>query len=447
MDRFRWLLGVLVLAAAPAPAQQDLDPQRLRSLVEAGKMEQAYSLADEHTEEHAGSVRFDLYYGIAAINTGHVDVGVFALERVIMQRPGLDRARLEYARGLFLQNDDQRAREQFETVLANDPPPAVVDQVERYLVAIDRRADSYSTTVSGHLGFELGHDGNVNRAPDAQSVDSALFNNLPLAQESSDAFAGLNGRVELSRPLVPGLNLIASANADLERHGDESDFDTSRGGGRAGLRWSEGQHRLSGFLEGNRFYVGGEGYQRTLGLSGRYRYRLAERTAVHTTARLAQLRYDDLDGLDSQLAWLGVGASRSWAVNWNPRASVTLLAGQENADESTTRAEALAQRDMVELRASLGLSPAPEWTLRSSLRVRNSEYETNLPVSLLPSLPPLFDEARDETYYNLDLALDWRPEAHWRLGPSVSYTDNDANIGLYDYDRTVVGLEARYLFF
>lgn len=440
MDRFRWLLGVLVLAAAPAPAQQDLDPERLRSLVEAGKMEQAWSLADEHTDEHAGSVRFDLYYGIAAINTGHVDVGVFALERVIMQRPGLDRARLEYARGLFLQNDDQRARQQFETVLANDPPPAVVDQVERYLAAIDRRADSYSTTVSGHLGFELGHDGNVNRAPDAQSVDLG-FGTLQLSQNSqerSDAFGGVNGRVELSRPLVPGLNLIASANADLRRHGDESDFDTSRGGGRAGLRWSEGQHRLSGFLEGNRFYVGGDGYQRTFGLSGRYRYRLAERTAVHTTARLAQLRYDDLDGLDSQLAWLGVGASRSWAVNWNPRASVTLLAGQEDADESTTRAEALAQRDMVELRASLGLSPAPEWTLRSTLRARNSEYDT----STFP-----FSEARDETYYNLDLALDWRPEAHWRLGPSVSYTDNDANIGLYDYDRTVVGLEARYLFF
>ena len=242
----------------------------------------------------------------------------------------------------------------------------------------------------------------------------------------------------MSRPLRPGLNLIASANADLRRYGDESDFHTSRGGGRGGLRWSEGNHRLSGFLEGSRFYVGGDGYQHTTGLALRYRYRLNERSSVHGTARGARLRYDDLEGLDSQLAWLGAGASRSWSALWNPRASFTVLAGQEDARESTRRARALAQRDMLELRANLSLDPAPDWTLRTGLRVRNSEYDTN-------TFP--FSEARDETWYSLDVGLDWRPDINWRVGPDVSYVKNDANIALYEYERTVIGLGARYLFF
>lgn len=440
MDRFRWLLVALVLAVKPAMAQQELDLERLRGLVVAGKMEQAWTLADEHSEAHAGEVGFDLYYGIAAINTGHVDVGIFALERVIMQRPGLDRARLEYARGLFLLNDDQRARHQFEIVLAHDPPPSVVDRVERYLAAIDRRADSYHTTVTGQVGFEVGHDGNVNRAPDARAVDLGI-GTLQLdedSREAGDAFGATNARINVSRPLMPGLKLIASADADLRRHGDESDFDTSRAAGRAGLRWSEGAHRLSGVFEGSRYYVGGDSYQGYGGLSFDYRYRLDERTALHATARGTRLRYDDLEDLDSTLAWLGGGASRSWSAHWNPRGSVMLLVGQEDARESTRRARALAQRDILEVRVNLSLDPAPNWTLRTLVRARNSEYETN-------TFP--FVEAREETHYSLDLGLDWQPDVNWRVGPHATYAKNDANIELYDYERTVIGLEARYLFF
>ena len=441
MDRLRWTVLAAMLAAMPVQAANGLSLDRLRGLVEAGRMEQAYELAADHLAEQSGNLRFDFYYGLAAVDTGHVGEGVFALERVLMRRPGLDRARLEYARGLFLQGDDRKAQRQFEIVLANDPPPAVVDRVERYLAAIERRADSYRATVTGHVGTAVGYDDNVNRAPESQLIDLG-FGTLQLGSSSREqdaAFLEVNGRVDISRPLRPGLNVVASLRGDVRWHDDQSQFDTSRGGGRLGLRWTGGGHRLSGFLEGDRLYVGNDAYQSAGGLSGHYRYRLADRTALHGLARWTRLRYDDLGVLDSDLYQLGAGLSHGWRGAWNPHGRVTVLVGEEEPDDdSSRRARALAQRDIVELRGRFAVNPAPNWSLATSVRWRNSEYDTN-------TFP--FTEARDEDYYRVRVDLDWQPTVHWRVGPFVSYSENDANIGLYDYERSVAGLEARYTFF
>ncbi len=428
----------MVLMPATALAAEPLD--QLRELVETGRMEAAYELASEYVDERQGAPQFDLYYGIAAVETGNLAEGVFALERVVIARPGFDRARLEYARALYLQGNNLRARRQFEIVRSHEPPPAVVDRIERYLAAINRRADRYETRVTGNVGLRAGHDDNVNRATDADSVDTGL-GTIVLDDDSSAvdaAFGAIDGDIEVSHPLSPGLNVLAGINGDAERNGEESDFNTTRAGARVGLRWITGSHRVSSFLRGQRLYVGGDAYQGTGTVDARYRYRITDELGAHATASWTRLRYDELEVLDSSLRLVGGGLSKSWSVDWNPRARLSALVGDETAEGESQRAEALAQRDIWELRANAAVNPASQWTLRGSLRFRDSEYAEN-------TFP--FAREREEEYASLDLALDWQPSVNWRLGPYLSYTDNNANIGIYDYERTVVGLETRYTFY
>jgi len=432
------LVLALVLVPAAALGAEPLD--RLRELVDKGQMEAAYELATDHVEDRAGEPLFDLYYGIAAVETGNLDEGVFALERVLISRPGFDRARLEYARALYLQGDDLRARRQFEIVRSHDPPPAVVDRLERYLAAINRRADRYETRITGDVGLRLGHDDNINRATDADSVDTGL-GTIQLDDESSAAeatFGAVDGDVEVSHPLRPGLNILAGLSGNVERNSEDSDFNTTRAGGRVGLRWRTGPHRVSSFIRGQRLYVGGHPYQGAGVVDARYRYRINEQLSAHATASWTRLRYDDLEALDSSLRLIGGGLSTSWSAAWNPRARFTALVGDEEPEGDSQRADALAHRDIWELRANAAVTPASQWTLRGSLRFRDSEYDDN-------AFP--FARAREEEYASLDVALDWRPSMNWRLGPYLSYSDNDANIGIYDYDRTVIGFETRYLFY
>ncbi|MDZ7748426.1 MAG: tetratricopeptide repeat protein [Halofilum sp. (in: g-proteobacteria)] len=161
-----------LLALAPAAwAQVDVD--RLAELVEAGEYEAAYELAHEHVGDMAGNVRFDFYYGIAAVDSGHLGEGVFALERVLIAQPGADRARLELARAYFLRGDDRRARREFEAVEAHDPPAPVQAQIERYQLAMQKRAGRYETTVTGYLESGIGFTSRTSTAApaDAESVD------------------------------------------------------------------------------------------------------------------------------------------------------------------------------------------------------------------------------------------------------------------------------------
>src|SRR5437660_10796565 len=113
-------------AARAAPVDE------LRALLEQGKSAEAYALGRRHPEE-LGKPDFDFYYGIAAVDSGHAGEGVLALERYVVQYPENDRARLELARGYFVLGELVRAREEFESVLLTDPPPAVRAPIERVM--------------------------------------------------------------------------------------------------------------------------------------------------------------------------------------------------------------------------------------------------------------------------------------------------------------------------
>lgn len=433
-------LLALILLASPLDSPASHEPERLSALIEQGRFDEAYALARSQFNQHAGEPMFDLQYGLVAVETGNLNEAIFALERVLIRAPGFDRARLELARALYLQEDDLRARRQFEIVLSHDPPQAVVSRIERYLAALDRRADRFETRVTGWLEAGAGLDDNVNRAPNTDSVDLG-FGTLFLSedqQERDSEFVSASGGVQLSRPLLPGLNLIAGFDAQARSISNEKQFDTRFARGRVGLRKILARHEIQGFFEAHRFYVGGDPYQDAGRISLSYGHELDSDTALHSSISVQQLEYDTQEVRDAQLSTISVGASQSWSARFNPRARVTLTLGEEDPDSNSVQARALAGRDIEGLGAWLGLSLTPEWSLQSTLRYRRSEYETRV-------FP--FPEAREEDYYGLEVSLDWHPDAHWQAGPYVDYSENEANIELYDYERTVVGLRARYTFF
>lgn len=434
------LCALALLLAAPVAARAEHDPDELATLVEQGRFEAAYALGRAQFAEHAGETRFDFHYALAAIETGHLNEGIFALERVLIRSPGLDRARLELARALFLQGDDRRARQEFQIVLAHEPPPTVVNRVELYLAAMDRRADRYRTKWTGWLEAELGHDSNVNRAPDSGLIPLE-FGTLvldPDQQEVEADFIASAGAVQLSRPLRPGLNLLAGIDFEARSANNESQFDTRFARGQFGLRRITGRHTLVGLLEAYRYYVGGDGYQGAGGFNGSYSYALGDDTTLFVSGEFLQIEYDELTVQDSRLGYLEFGASRSWTAKFDPRGQIALLVGKEEADDNSDQARALASRDIVGFSAWVGLTPASDWSLQASLRFQHNEYETDV-------FP--FTEAREEDYYGLDIALDWYPDAHWRIGPHLEHSSNDANLEVYDYERTAIGVRARYSFF
>ena len=80
---------------------------------------------------------------------------MFALERVLAAQPNNHSARLELARAYFILEEYARARQEFEAVLALDPPASVVSKIDRFLNAIRRKEGRYRTTGSGSRVYPI----------------------------------------------------------------------------------------------------------------------------------------------------------------------------------------------------------------------------------------------------------------------------------------------------
>ncbi len=82
----------------------------LSQLLEQGESVKAYQLSLDNLDEMEGDPAFDFQYGVAAIDSGHLSEGIFALERVHMLEPRNSLATLELARGYYLIAQYERAQ-------------------------------------------------------------------------------------------------------------------------------------------------------------------------------------------------------------------------------------------------------------------------------------------------------------------------------------------------
>jgi hypothetical protein len=162
------LAGLLVFSALgttvfAAPADD------LKALLEKGQAAEAYELGRQH-QDQLGNPFFDFYFGVAAIGAGRAGDGVLALERFVVNAPDNVNGRLELGRGYFVLGEDTRARQEFEIVLATNPPAEVQANVQRFLDAIRSREFLYRPTQGFYLEAGLGYDSNANAGINNASI-------------------------------------------------------------------------------------------------------------------------------------------------------------------------------------------------------------------------------------------------------------------------------------
>lgn len=430
-------LGALLLCLAGTVGAAAPDMEKLRKLVEEGDAPAAYERALRSRAEYEGTPDFDFYYGVAAIDSGHVGEGIFALERVLFNRPADHRARLELARGYFLTGDDERAKREFNTVLEQNPPPAVQANVGRFLEAIRIREQRYTATVTGYVEAGAGYDSNVGSAPEEISIITSFGPLILGDQKASDYFRtfGLGGQVNY--PLQPGVALFGQIDGWQQVNNTQDQFDTGAVTAQAGVNRVFGANRIQAALQYQRFFLDNAAYRNLTGLNLEWQHTLNADTQVSAFGSLANLEYPDQEVRDSRLYVLGAGAVRKLQMPWTPIVFASLFAGLEDADRNTAEAEALAERDFWGARAGAQLTLGPKLGLAVSLTAQNSRYGAAY---------AMFPSEREDWYYSGEAVLTWALEKRWSVQTGVSYSKNDSNTELFEYDRTLGQVRVRYDF-
>ena len=432
--------------AAPTVSAAKFDASQIEALRKQGKAQQAYDLAIKYREQHEGDPSFDFYYGIAALDAGKLSEGVLALERAVLTTPRNTqvntRSRLELARGYFLLKEDTRSRQEFELVLATNPPQAVVNNVKKFLKIIRLRESEYKSTASAYVEVAVGHDTNINGAPDIASFTSPLFTGLNFllsdnSREDDDEYLTVTTGGKLIHPFEPGKQLILGADVQARFNSTDEDFETETWSVYAGVKWRVEDMSFGVTGQVQEFELGDVDNRSLVSLSANMTKRLNKQTNWISQIQVAQLSYPGADFRDSTLYTLGTGLSHQYAMKWRPTVSGVVYIGREVADTDDNTSRAIAQRNFGGVRAALQVIPTTNLSVSTSVSIENSHYEgENLFIGV----------TRNDYLYQASLSGRYLLDDNWTLGGGIYYTRNDSNNILNDYDRTRVEVSARYTF-
>lgn len=433
------LLCTALFSSLAQAADTPFNLQQLQQLFNSNQRQQAYDYASRFLGEMEGDGNFDYLYGVAAIDTGHASQGVFALERVLMQFPGDHVARLELARGYFILEEYARARQEFEKVLAVNPPKGVRDTTESFLDQIRLKEARYRTTMGGHLALGLGTDSNVNSGPDDSGLTLIQLDDSSLGQD--DSYAELAASWGVGHPFAPGWMATGNITAALRQNQELSEYDTLNGTLQAGISRIYRESRYKGEMLYQQFQLDGEEYRSMSGLNLEWQYSLNQTSRLDTTLQYVTLEYPTVETKNSALTTLALTYTTNFSVALQPIFFTSLNYGTEAADDGTD-ASALAdtERDILGLRLGTVLALSPKLALQIAASMQTSDYAGE------QTFPSFAGTIRKDDFTTANLNLIWLISKDWRLDTKLGYSKNESNVELYTYDRTTIGLEANYSF-
>jgi hypothetical protein len=426
-NAFAFACAALAFAASAAPLDD------VRALVEAGSSAEAFArcAALDVTAEP----RADLWCGIAAVDVGRAGVGVFALERYVLQFPDDLRGRLELARAYFYAGDNPRAQAEFDAVSKERPPAEVQAGIDRYLDALRVRQAEYHPTLFAFVELGGGYDSNANAGVAQSDITLPVFGPVivgPLGVEQGSGFGWIAAAVQGTYPVAPGIALFGSIAGNGTFYGSAREFDLANGSAAAGASYLSGRNFVALTYAHAEIGVDGTRYRYSDGVGLEWRRQLSERSTLSIVPQYARLTYTGNNSVrDADYAAVAASYRQQWVARGQPVLNLTGYYG----DEHDTQGFAYLGRRLYGVLADVTVTPSPPWALTASLGWVQSDYDAPYPI---------LDVTRRDDNWTLNLGAAYFFTRNWSARVEYQYARNNSNLALFEYSRSVGALKVRY---
>lgn len=430
------LVGLTLPTLAMAEMDQTL--QNAKQLLELKKYSEAYELLEPLEESRAGDTDFDYLLGLAGVEAGKVTRGVFALERVLATDPNNNAARVEIARGHFLLGESESAKIEFQSVKDQNPSPELTTAIDKYMSAIDKSL-GLVTSYSAYLEAGGGYDTNINSATGSGSVAVPFFGGLIINPsgdnaEKSDGFLNFGGGISFKHPFGKAFAVFGGVDGYKKVNNSNEQFDTGSLNFNVGILAKQAVNTYTLTAQDGTFYVNGDRYRRAYGVSGQWQHDLDQSNQITAFAQISRLSYPGNDIRDVDRYVVGGGWGHLFTGDKAPVVFLSAYLGTE--DERAQNVPHLGH-DLYGIRAGgqLTFNPKLVGFAISSYERRN-----------YGGPDPLFLTTRHDNQFDLSAGLQYLPGYNWVIKPQLSYTKNDANIALNEFDRTVISVSFHHDF-
>lgn len=415
-----------------------------QGLMDQKQSQAAYELLTKELTNRAGTENFDLLLGIAALDSGHPTMAVFAFERVLDVNPNNARARAELGRAYFEMNENEAAREEFNRVKGQAVPAEVGTTIDKYLAQLDARMAAGKLERKRFTAYAeagLGYDTNVNSATDSATITIPALGNATftldeqsLEQDSGFIQAGAGLAFSAPIPDHPELGTFGAANFREKYTWDASDFRTRTADINLGLSYSKDKnsYRVSGI--GQYFGLDNDSYREQYGARAAWLHTWNDRTVITSYSQWVAQRYDVVPVRDVDQISGGIGVIHLMKHTGDPLISGTIFGGSD-AEQDDTRPD--VGRDFIGLRMSGEYTYNERTKLKGDFTYQYSGYG---------AADPLLRETRKDHFLYFGAGVEYRLQRDWYIKPEVQFIHNDSTLPINDYDRWQVMTTVRYNF-
>ena len=387
-----------------------------KRLIMARQTDPARRLLEDVADRAPDPVEITFLLASIAVTEQRYDDAVDLYRDILTNQPSLTRVRLELARTLFLNKEDEAAEHHFRLVLATEPKGLVATNIRKFLDAIwDRRVFRYTVSMA------VAPDSNINVAPEDERVD--LFG-LPFtldddAQKTSGVGFVASGGIEY----LPRLNARTKLQTNLYlRHSQYSGstFDDTFISLNAGPTFYWSRTRLTVQATGYYRWFGHEEYNRSAGVRASFYHDLSRKWRMSTILSFEHVNYFLNNSIDGPV--YNLLASATYGIT--SRSYLRTFVGFRYE-----KAQALTLRNW-ETRLGVSLYQELPWGIITYIQpeVTYNPYK---------GVQQAFAVERTDWQYRVGVSLIKRDLEWHGFAPELRYTyiKNDSTIDFYSYTR------------
>lgn len=381
--------------------------------------------------EYAGDPDFDYALGVLLLDSGRPQDALFPLLRATQIRPQGLGIRLDLGRAYFETGENESARQVFEHLGKQNPPPRAAQVIDSYLQAIQRRAARYQPRWQALVDLLVGHDSNANSATDLQTFAGFVLDEQ--ARSSDSPYAELAANLQHALPVSPRWRWVNMAQVSNRSYTDADEFNTMQWRLGTGLSYRQGDWELSGNLSGGQTYLDGEQNNDVAALNGAWRLNLSPLLSTRLQFKLGTIRYQDALSVRDVDQWLvSAGFSRRVTLAYGSEFGLDLIGGRDDAVESNSP----NSRDVLGAGAFVSSQITPHWRVQLKSNLLQADYDGSF-----------FGIERSDVQWFTVAGLRFTDNRwkNWAFGLDASYVDNQSDVDIYEYDRLDIALRVSWM--
>ena len=277
---------LLTIRSAKKLAAASLLGVSMATLALTSASAQDRAIAFEDIFANPGDKELNIAYAKQEAKAGNLLASAATLERLLLDDPNMDDARLFYAAVLYRLGDYQGAEREVRILEARPLNDTLRADLENFKAKISNKQKQSSLTGSLSLGYTYDDNVAVNQAE----------NNIPIGENAPDnAFtARFRAKYSYDYNNAQDLKFIAVLSTFSKMYDDFEQVDFNFLSGRVGFEGARGAYDWRVTLDAKNLDVAGDQYLKDIGVTGRLRRELTPKTSIQGQVSYSDQEYDNI---------------------------------------------------------------------------------------------------------------------------------------------------------